>query len=115
MPYQFIFVESRGKVGLITLNRPEALNALSLELRGELKEALDRLETDPSIGAIVITGNEKAFAAGADIKAMLGWSFIDIINSEQVTVAWERLGALWSTGHCCGGRLRARWLAASWR
>jgi len=91
MTYQSILVESRGKVGLITLNRPEALNALSLDLRDELKDALDRLETDPSLGAIVITGNEKAFAAGADIKVMLDWSFIDIVNSERTTAAWERL------------------------
>ena len=62
-----------------------------MELRDELEEALDRLETDPSIGAIVITGNEKAFAAGADIKEMKGRSFIDVINSEQVTVGWERV------------------------
>jgi enoyl-CoA hydratase len=93
MTYQNLLVENRGKVGLITLNRPDARNALSLDLRDELADALGRLEADPSVAALVITGNEKAFAAGADIKAMLGWSFIDIINSERVTAAWERLGA----------------------
>ena len=66
MKYTTLLVEIQGKVGLITLNRPEALNALSLELRDELKEVLVLLESDDNVAAIVITGNEKAFAAGDD-------------------------------------------------
>ena len=68
MSYQHILVETRGNVGLVTLNRPKALNALSAELMVELGAAVDALEADAAIGAIVVTGSEKAFAAGADIK-----------------------------------------------
>ena len=67
MDYQNIIAESRDKVGVITLNRPKALNALSDELMDEISHAVDRFEADDSIGALVITGSEKAFAAGADI------------------------------------------------
>jgi enoyl-CoA hydratase len=88
-----ILVERHGRIGLITLNRPDALNALSLDLRDELKDALGRLEADPEVAALVITGSEKAFAAGADVKAMQDWTFIDVLNSERVAAAWERLGA----------------------
>ena len=68
-----LLVETRGKVGLIVLNRPKAMNALSPELMRELEQALNAFDADTGIGAIVITGSEKAFAAGADIKAMKGW------------------------------------------
>ena len=91
MKYTTLLVEIQGKVGLITLNRPEALNALSLELRDELKEVLVQLESDDNVAAIVITGNEKAFAAGADVKAMQGWSYLDVYKSERVGAAWEQL------------------------
>jgi enoyl-CoA hydratase len=74
MAYEHIIVETRGRVGLITLNRPKALNALNYALMDELGEALARLDADEGIGAIVLTGNEKAFAAGADIGAMKDWS-----------------------------------------
>ena len=70
MAYNTIKVETRGRVGLITLHRPEALNALNSELLGELRGALQKFDGDPKIGSIVITGSEKAFAAGADIKEM---------------------------------------------
>src|SRR3954447_10693261 len=70
MAYETILVETRGKVGLVTLNRPQALNALNATLVSELNQALDGFETDPAIGCIVITGSEKAFAGGADIKEM---------------------------------------------
>jgi enoyl-CoA hydratase len=70
MAFETILVETRGKVGLITLNRPQALNALSPTLIAELNQALDSFETDSALGCIVIAGSEKAFAAGADIKAM---------------------------------------------
>ena len=70
MAFETILVETRGKVGLITLNRPQALNALNSVLLGEVNRALDAFEADSNIGCIVITGSDKAFAAGADIKEM---------------------------------------------
>jgi enoyl-CoA hydratase len=93
MNYQHLLLETRDRVGLITLHRPEARNALSLELRAELQQALAELEADPDIGAMVITGNDKVFAAGADIKAMQNWSFSDVYLSTRVSVAWEQLDA----------------------
>ena len=89
MPYENILVETRGKVGLITLNRPKALNALSPALMRELTEALGEFEADESIGAVVITGSEKAFAAGADIKAMKEWGYMDVYKSDYITAEWE--------------------------
>ncbi len=77
MPYENILVETHGKVGLVRLNRPHALNALSPALVGELLAALETFQADSAIGAIVITGSEKAFAAGADIKAMQDKTFAD--------------------------------------
>ena len=70
--YETILVTSEGKVGLITLNRPNALNALNTLLISELNRALDAFEADPAVGCIVITGSEKAFAAGVDIKGDAG-------------------------------------------
>jgi enoyl-CoA hydratase len=89
MSYENILVETRGKVGLITLNRPKALNALSPSLMRELGAALTAFEADENIGAMVITGNEKAFAAGADIKAMKDFGFIDVYKSDYITAEWE--------------------------
>jgi len=91
MPYETILVETRGPVGLITLNRPKALNALSDQLVTELGQALDALEADDAIGAIVVTGSEKAFAAGADIKEMQGFSYMDVYKANFITAKWERL------------------------
>jgi enoyl-CoA hydratase len=88
---EFVLVECRENVGLITLNRPKALNALSDALTRELTEALDELEADDVIGAIVLTGGEKAFAAGADIKEMKNRSFVDVYLSDFVTTSWERI------------------------
>ncbi|HXV08350.1 MAG TPA: enoyl-CoA hydratase [Burkholderiales bacterium] len=89
MSYDNILVETRGKVGLITLNRPKALNALSPELMRELARALAAFEADAAIGAMVITGNEKAFAAGADIKAMKDWGYMDVYLADYITAEWE--------------------------
>ncbi|MDR3376404.1 MAG: enoyl-CoA hydratase [Ancalomicrobiaceae bacterium] len=75
MSYSTILVETREPVGLVTLNRPKALNSLSSELMGELRQALDAFEADDGVGAVVITGSERAFAAGADIKEMAGYSY----------------------------------------
>ncbi len=91
MPYEMIIAETRGPVGLITLNRPKALNALCDQLVTELGHALDAFEADEAIGAIVITGSEKAFAAGADIKEMAGYSFIDVYGADFITKKWERV------------------------
>ena len=88
---QLVLVEQRGNVGLITLNRPEVYNALSDALTRELTEALDQLEADDAVGAIVLTGNEKSFAAGADIKEMKDSSFVDMYLSDFITTSWERI------------------------
>jgi len=78
MSYQHILVETKGRVGIIRLNRPQALNALNLKLMQELSQAIDGFEADANIGCLLITGNEKAFAAGADIKEMADNDFIDV-------------------------------------
>jgi len=90
--YQNIFVERRGAVGIITLNRPTALNALNAALIAELASALDDLEDDAAIGAVVLTGNEKAFAAGADVKEMVSKSYPEIYCEDFITRGWERVG-----------------------
>jgi enoyl-CoA hydratase len=89
--FENILVSNKGRVGLITLNRPKALNALCDALVAELGKALDAFEADPEIGAIVITGSEKAFAAGADIKEMKDRSFIDVYAKDFITIGWERV------------------------
>ena len=91
MAYENIIVETRGNVGLITLNRPDALNALSSPLMADLTEALDTFEADDSIGAMVLTGSEKAFAAGADIKEMQNKTWIEAYREDFITAGWERL------------------------
>ena len=91
MAYNTIIVDTQGGVGIITLNRPKAMNALNAEIVGEIGAALDSFEADDKIGCIVLTGNEKAFAAGADIKEMAGQDLhVDVIP----------------------GRLHRRWLGA---
>jgi len=91
MSFNTILLEKRDRVGLVTLNRPKALNALCAELVVELEQALNELEADADIGAIVVTGSEKAFAAGADIKEMKDRGFIDVFTSDFITKGWERL------------------------
>jgi enoyl-CoA hydratase len=91
MTYQNILVETRGAVGLITLNRPQALNALCDALIRDLGAALDGFETDAAIGAVVLTGSEKAFAAGADIKEMAGKTFVQCYIEDFITNGWERI------------------------
>ncbi len=91
MSYEMILVETRGPVGLITLNRPQALNALCAQLMAELSAALDKFEADDGIGCMVITGSEKAFAAGADIKEMKDKSYIDVYSADFITASWERV------------------------
>lgn len=91
MAYENILVETKGAVGVITLNRPSALNALNTALIDELGEALDAYEADEAIGCIVITGSEKAFAAGADIKEMQPKSYMDAFKEDFITRNWERV------------------------
>ena len=91
MNYQNILVETRGAVGLITFNRPQALNALCDALVRELGAALDAFEKDEAVGAIVLTGSERAFAAGADIKEMAEKSFVDCYLADFITDGWERV------------------------
>ncbi len=91
MTYENILIETRGNVGLITLNRPKALNALSAGLVCDLGAALDAYDADPAIRCIVLTGSEKAFAAGADIKEMADFDYMDVFLQDFITVGWERV------------------------
>ena len=91
MSYENILVETRDRVGLIRLNRPKAMNALNDALMDELGAALRALDSDDEIAAIVITGSDKAFAAGADIAAMKDWSYMDVFKSDYITRNWEEL------------------------
>ncbi|PPR09138.1 MAG: putative enoyl-CoA hydratase echA8 [Alphaproteobacteria bacterium MarineAlpha11_Bin1] len=91
MAYENIIVETRANVGLIMMNRPKALNALSSPLMSELTDALDVFEVDNNIGAMVLTGNEKAFAAGADIKEMQEKTWSEAYREDFITAGWERL------------------------
>ena len=91
MSYELIKVEEKGRVGVITLNRPKQLNALSPQLMQELGAALQAYDGNEGIGAIVITGSEKAFAAGADIAAMKDYSYMDAYMADYVTRDWEHL------------------------
>ncbi len=89
MSYEHILVETRGRVGVIRLNRPQALNALNAKLKAELGAAIDAFEADDNIGCMLITGSEKAFAAGADIKEMADKSFIDAFMG-NFAGTWDR-------------------------
>lgn len=91
MAYENIIVENKGRVGLITLSRPKAMNALNPALIGELAEALDAYEADEEIFAIVLTGSEKAFAAGADIKEMKDNTFASNYINNFISDGWERV------------------------
>ena len=93
MNYEFITVEQKGRVGVITLNRPKQLNALSPALMTELGRALGALDGDPGIGAIVISGNDKAFAAGADNSQMKDFSYMHAYLTDYIT-GWEHFRAL---------------------
>ena len=90
MNYQNIIVETNGRVGVIRLNRPQALNALNSPLFQELGHAVDEFETNDGIGCMLLTGSEKAFAAGADIKEMVSQSFNDV-SMREFTAAWHRV------------------------
>ena len=86
MPDELILTETRGRVGLITLNRPQAMNALNNQLMRELMDALEGFDKNDAIGAMVITGNEKSFAAGADIKEMAHKSILEMMDTDHIAV-----------------------------
>ena len=108
MSYLTIETEIRDHVGLIRLNRPKALNALNSELMAELTDALNVYDSNPEVGAIVITGNEKAFAAGADIKEMAEASSVDMLQRDHISI-WDRIQKVRKpiiaavSGWCLGG------------
>ena len=88
---EFIIVEKKGRVGVITLNRPKQLNALNPTLMQELGAALQAFDADDGIGAMLITGSEKAFAAGADIGAMKDYGYMDAFMNDYITRDWEHI------------------------
>ena len=92
--YQNIKTETKGRVGIIRLDRPKALNALCADLVTELGRALDGFEADPAIGCMVLTGSDKAFAAGADIKEMKDKSYQDVFLQDFITVGWEKVSTV---------------------
>jgi enoyl-CoA hydratase len=108
MSYSTIEIEQHDRVGLIRLNRPKALNALNSTVMAELAAALAEFDADPKIGAIVITGSEKAFAAGADIKEMMEASSIDMLERDHISI-WDRIMEVKKpiiaavSGWCLGG------------
>lgn len=93
MPYGLILTETRGSVGLVTLNRPDARNALNKQLLSELMDALEAFDNDDVVGAMVVTGNDKAFAAGADIKEMAGMNASEMLASNFIAT-FGRITAL---------------------
>ncbi len=93
MAYETILVETKGKVGIIRLNRPQALNALNAQVNADMSAAIDIFEADDAIGCVVITGSEKAFAAGADIKEMSGKSHMDVFK-EDFAASWDRVARM---------------------
>ena len=91
MNFENILIETHGKVGLVRLNRPKALNALNDQLMNELGEALLAFDADEKIACIILTGSEKAFAAGADIAAMAGYTYMDVYKGDYITRNWEQI------------------------
>ena len=94
MSSEFILQETKGRVGIVTLNRPKQLNALNAKLMQELGQALQAFDADPGVGAILITGSEKAFAAGADIDAMKSFGFMDAYMQDYITRDWEHIRSI---------------------
>lgn len=94
MSESLVLVETHGKVAVITLNRPKALNALNNALIAELAAEVRKFEADPAISVMILTGNEKAFAAGVDIEAMKDWSYSDVYNDDYLGGDWQYLRRL---------------------
>ena len=110
MSYEFITTHTEAeKIGIVTLNRPKQLNALNGELMNELGAALKAFDADPAIGCMIVTGSEKAFAAGADIGAMASWGFADVYGADYITKNWETIRSIRKpviaavSGFCLGG------------
>jgi enoyl-CoA hydratase len=109
MSFENILTEKQGPVAILTLNRPKAMNALCQALMDEVCEAIDNFENDAAVKVIVITGNEKTFAAGADIKEMAPKSFVDAYKEDFITRNWERVSKCRKpviaavAGYCLGG------------
>ncbi len=109
MTYESILTATDGAVGIITLNRPEALNALDSRITAELSHAAGAFDADPAIGAIVVTGSERAFAAGADIKEIKDKTFAEVYEEQLITATWEGLSRVRKptiaavSGHAIGG------------
>lgn len=122
MPHELILTEIRGRVGLVTLNRPQAMNALNNQLLRELMDALEAFDKDDAVGAMVITGNAKAFAAGADIKEMADLSLQQVMDRDHVAV-FSRIRAIrkpiiaavsgWALGGGCEIALSCDMIVAS--
>ena len=91
MSYECILTEIDGGVGVITLNRPDALNAFNSQLMNELTDAVKKYEADGTVGVMIITGSEKAFAAGADIKEMASKDYIEVFKEDFITANWEEV------------------------
>lgn len=107
MSESLILQEVQGRVAILTLNRPKALNALNDALMDELSAALAKFDADDNIGAIIVTGSEKAFAAGADIGAMANWSYMDVYKSEYITRNWDPVARVRKP-------IMPRWLVMPW-
>ncbi|MBX3057762.1 MAG: enoyl-CoA hydratase/isomerase family protein, partial [Anaerolineae bacterium] len=90
MSYEYILTRTDGRVGIAQINRPKAINALNVDVMMELMSALEQFDADEAIGCMVITGNERAFAAGADIKAMAEATPVSMLNSSMID-QWDRL------------------------
>lgn len=109
MSYETILVETDGPVGIITLNRPDAMNALNKMLTLELSTAAGKLDADDAIAAIVVTGSDKVFAAGADIREMKDKTFPEVYEEQFITATWEGLARVRKptiaavSGHAIGG------------
>jgi enoyl-CoA hydratase len=109
MTYETILATAEGPVGLITLNRPEALNALNSTITAEISDAAAAFDADPGIAALVITGSERAFAAGADIKELKDKTFAEVYEQQLITATWEGLSRVRKptiaavSGHAIGG------------
>ncbi|WP_296580620.1 enoyl-CoA hydratase-related protein [Xanthobacter sp.] len=109
MTYESILTATDGAVGIITLNRPEALNALNSRITAELSQAVAAFDADPAVGAIVVTGSERAFAAGADIKEIKDKTFAEVYEEQLITATWEGLSRVRKptiaavSGHAIGG------------
>ena len=109
MAYHTILVTTDGAVGLITLNRPEALNALNSTITAEISAAAAAFDADPAIGAVVLTGSDRAFAAGADIKELKDKTFAEVFEENLITATWEGISRLRKpviaavSGHAIGG------------